>query len=1202
MSRGVSPFGGRSEMHARINEFDWAATSVGPIACWPQSLRATVKTLLGSRYPMILLWGPELLQIYNEAYIRLIGDKHPGALGRSIRDTQAESWEIIGPMIHEVMSTAIPNWVPAQRLPLERSGYREESYFSLSYSAVEDDTGQVAGMLCVCSEVTQQVLGERRLELLRALAFKAGETRSVSSTCRDLADVIAEHPLDVPFSLLYLREEDGDTFVLQDAARAQAMLPSFPSRLHVSEVEPRWAPLLRVLDRETIEEQPLGSSSGLVGGPWSERVTSALVLPLKSSVASPAFGLLIAGKSPNRALDEGYRSFYELLGGQVALAICNARAYEGERQRAEALAALDSAKMAFFSNISHEFRTPLTLILGPVRDALAGTQKSLTGADLEAVNRSALRLLRLVNSLLDFSRIEAGRLQSNFEPTDLSRLTAELASSFRPLMQRGGLELMVDCPPLSRPVVVDRGQWEQIVVNLLSNAFKFTFQGTVSISLCERGDNAELTVADTGTGISPDQLPLIFERFHRVMGARGRSIEGTGIGLSLVAALARQHRGDVRAESVQGKGSRFIVTIPLRQEAQARPPSDREGDPEDLEQKAPSSYVLEANQWLATRAEWLLPESGGSDPAALDSAVESVSNVRSRAGRARRVLIADDNADLRQYLLRLLGKHFEVELAEDGLAALDRARRHPPDLVLSDVMLPGLDGFALLRALRQEAATSAVPVILLSARAGEEAVLEGLTTGADDYLVKPFSARELLARVRTQLEMAQMRRAVVEATERERHQAVLRYLADASAALAESLDYRVTLREVAQLSVPILADWCWIQIESGGSGQQRLLIVQAHPDAQSAVDAARESNARGREGFPAKRLLEGPSVLIESLEDHLPMESGTESDAIPWFRALGIGSLISVPLRARGRALGSLTLGRTAASGRRYDQAWLGVAQDVARRCAMAVDNAGLYEEAQRAIIVRDEFLSIASHELRTPLTPLQLQIHILTRKASDVARDAGAATWLTGKLEVLRRQSARLDRLVTELLDVERIAGQRLTLQPEWMGLEEVTREVLRQFEETGELARSGCRVDIQVSEAVSGYWDRQRVEQVLTNLLENALKFGRGKPVDLRIGVHRNVAMVTITDQGLGIAPEDQERIFERFERAVPERHYGGLGLGLWIVSRILEAMGGKIDVESVPGKGARFRIELPLTEQTVRPSLPGPFAGTTNPKSLS
>jgi signal transduction histidine kinase len=1175
----VFPFSGQSEMHARVSEFDWASTSVGGIEGWPQSLRATITTLLGSRYPMILLWGPELLQIYNEAYIRLIGDKHPGALGRSIRETQAESWDVIGPMIREVMSTGVPNWVPAQRLPLERSGYREESYFSLSYSAVDDDAGRVAGMLCVCSEVTQQVLGERRLKLLRELAVKAGETHTVEATCQLMLGAIAEHPLDIPFAAVYLRDPEQRALVLQGSIGLPVVSEVFPSRIELRErneeeglaARTEASALRRALAGERVELRGLTGHAGLIGGPWQEAVALALAIPLDAPGHSAAFGVLLAGTSPNRALDEGYGSFYELLGAQVSIAIRNARAHEDERKRTEALAELDRAKTAFFTNISHEFRTPLTLILGPVEDALAQSARSLVGADLEVVHRSALRLLRLVNSLLDFSRLEAGHMPALFEPTDLAVLTADLASSFRSLVERAGLKLLVNCPPLRQPISVDRAHWEKIVLNLLSNAFKFTLQGQIEVSLSERADRVELVVRDTGTGIPERELPRIFERFHRVQGAHGRSFEGTGIGLSLVAELVKHHGGRVRAESVEGAGSTFTVSIPF----------DRIDLPLHAADKARaleggagmgSVHVLEAAQWLGKPDE--------RSPAAA---------VRARAARenaplkqAGRVLIADDNPDLLTYLGHLLGESWQVETVSDGLAALASARAIRPDLVISDVMMPGLDGFGLLRELRSDPRTSAVPVILLSARAGEEALLEGLETGADDYLVKPFSARELLTRVRAQLAMAELRRAVAEAEERARGQSMLRFLADASATLAESLDYTTTLAQVARLAVPILADWCFIDLINEVGAIDRVEVAYANP-AQSELAAAIKAFPAGassnRNNPPTRALLDGQSVLVESISDERMRTLSHNDQHLAVMRQIGVRSFLSVPLRARGRILGSISLG-ISQSDRRYGKADLTVAEDLARRCALAVDNAGLYKEAQSAIVARDQFLSIASHELRTPLTPLQLQIHTLERKVNQIAKDAPAAEWLSSKLVVLRRQSERLDRLVTELLDVTRITSDQLSLRPEWTQLEQVTREVLARFEGTGEVARSGCQIELQAEAGIAGYWDRFRVEQVLTNLLENALKFGRGKPIRILLRAQGGVAQLVVSDGGFGIALADQSRVFERFERAVPEQHYGGLGLGLWIVRSVLQAMGGRIEVESVPGKGATFRVELPMS----------------------
>jgi signal transduction histidine kinase len=413
------------------------------------------------------------------------------------------------------------------------------------------------------------------------------------------------------------------------------------------------------------------------------------------------------------------------------------------------LGELDSAKTAFFSNVSHEFRTPLTLILGPVERAVGSPEATLAGEDLTAVYRNALRLLRLVNSLLDFSRIESGSLAASFAPTDLAALTGGLAGAFQSLFEDAGLKLVVDCAPLPAPVYVDRAHWEKVVMNLVSNAFKFTFEGEIGVRLRWLGDKIELSVHDTGTGIPEAELPRIFERFHRVEGARGRSFEGSGIGLSLVHELVRLHGGEVRVESAVGSGTTFFVVIPTGTE---HLPPDRleRAIPDGLDGLAPAGgQVLEAKQWLRTEQ--------SSTPAAATPIAEAPLPAASQERRAR-ILVADDNADMREYLGRLLSPHWDTVLVPNGRAALTAALASPPDLVLSDVMMPELDGVALLGELRADARTKTIPVILISARAGEEARLEGLETGADDYLIKPFAAREVVTRVRTHLQMAQVRK------------------------------------------------------------------------------------------------------------------------------------------------------------------------------------------------------------------------------------------------------------------------------------------------------------------------------------------------------------------------------------------------------------------------------------------------------------
>ncbi|ATB33415.1 sensor histidine kinase [Melittangium boletus] len=407
-------FLGPSDMHERVRTHDWASSELGPIETWPRSLIALVRTMLASRYPMVLTWGPSFLQFYNDAYSKLIGDKHPAALGLDIRITMAEAWDTLGPMIHQVMTTGVANWTPALLLLLERSGYREESYFSVSHSPAEDDEGRIVGMFAVCSEVTEQVLGERRLRLLRDLASSAAGTRGVEKACRDVIAAIAEHPLDVPFALLYLRDPDSGRLLRQGVIGLDEN--ACPAVVEKEEGE-RWWPLGRAVGGETILVEDVERRVALTGGPWKDPVRTAVAMPIASSEQSSPLGVLVLGVSPNRALDEGYRSFHELLVGQVSVALRNARAHEEERQRAEALAELDRAKTTFFSNISHEFRTPLTLMLGPTQDLLSGRAGVLSPevrSELEVLHRNSERMLRLVNSLLDFSRLGAGRLEASY--------------------------------------------------------------------------------------------------------------------------------------------------------------------------------------------------------------------------------------------------------------------------------------------------------------------------------------------------------------------------------------------------------------------------------------------------------------------------------------------------------------------------------------------------------------------------------------------------------------------------------------------------------------------------------------------------------------------------------------------------------------------------------------------------------------------
>ncbi|WUI26013.1 SpoIIE family protein phosphatase [Mycobacterium sp. NBC_00419] len=746
---GDSVFGADREVGADLAVVDWSNTPLGPPADWPQSLRTAVSILLSSRFSMWMAWGPELTFFCNAAYRRdTLGRKYPWALGRPAREVWAEIWDDIGPRIDRVLTTAEATWDEGLLLFLERSGYQEESYHTFSYSPLRDDRGQVVGMLCVVSEDTDRVIGERRMATLRDLGSDPSVVRTEAEMLSFAARQLARNPRDLPFTLTYLYDDDGSAR-LAGLSQIAAGHPAAPPWLAAAgpsvwplEAPARGESVLVALTGAPFVDLPLGE--------WHAAPQGALVTPLPVQGGAPC-GFLVAGLNQYRPLDDEYRGFINLVAGHIATGISSARSYHAQQRRAEELAELDRAKTAFFSNISHEFRTPITLILGPVAELRARTSGIDEHArqELDVVHRNGLRLAKLVNTLLDFSRIEAGRVQARYEPVDLAEVTTELASVFRSAIERAGLQLVVDCESLDEPVYLDRDMWEKVVLNLLSNALKFTFDGSITVRVCAEGSEAVVSVADTGIGVAAEEMPRLFERFHRIETARARSTEGSGIGLALVRELVGLHGGTISADSAPGSGTTFTIRLPqgaAHLPADAVTPAGSGWTPSGVAEP----YLQEALRWL--------PTEGRTTADGTDGQVPALTNPSGLVGPPARVLVADDNADMREYLVRLLrNAGYEVDAVNDGREALDQIRSDPPDLVVSDVMMPRLDGLALVSALRSEPRTVSVPVLLLSARAGQEASIEGLQAGADDYLVKPFAAAELLARVRANIELARLR-------------------------------------------------------------------------------------------------------------------------------------------------------------------------------------------------------------------------------------------------------------------------------------------------------------------------------------------------------------------------------------------------------------------------------------------------------------
>ncbi|MGA2827219.1 MAG: SpoIIE family protein phosphatase [Streptosporangiaceae bacterium] len=745
-------FPGDGEMARRMRAYPWRQSALGDPAGWPASLRTACRICLTSRFPMIVWWGEQLRFFYNDAYLPLLGTKHP-ALAKPGEAVWTEIWDIIGPMLTSVMASGEATWSEDLLLPMNRHGYWEETYWTYSYSPLHDDEGTVRGVFTAVSDTTERVIGERRLAALQDLGALAGRARSATEACHLVTRALGRAAADIPFAAIYLRRPGTDETILAASSPPEEMpVPavSGPGGWPVTGV-------LRSGQPATLSDVA-ARFAALPAGGWQTSPAQAMVLPLPGETGGQTVGVIVLAASAGRTLDDAYASFLGLVAQQAAALINAAVAYQFQQRRAEELAELDRAKTAFFSNISHEFRTPLTLIMGPLEELrtrlVPGDQAARQ--ELDVIHRNGLRLGKLVNTLLDFSRIEAGRMQARYEPVDLAPFTADLASVFRSAIERAGLSYEVHCTVLPEPVYVDREMWEKVVLNLLSNALKFTFDGAISVTLGEQNGQATLRIADTGIGVAADEMPRLFERFHRIPSARSRSNEGSGIGLALVRELVGLHGGTITADSTEGAGTTFTVRLPFGHDHLPAANVAPAAGP-DLVSAAADPFVEEVLRWLPDGEAPLeaLPPAAG---ARLRETwgPPGLAGLTGPTGPAR-VLLADDNADMREYLRRLLRASYQVTAVADGLTALDAVRVSPPDLVISDVMMPGLDGLALVAALRSDPRTADVPVLLLSARAGEEAAIEGLEAGADDYLVKPFSAAELLARVRANVELARLR-------------------------------------------------------------------------------------------------------------------------------------------------------------------------------------------------------------------------------------------------------------------------------------------------------------------------------------------------------------------------------------------------------------------------------------------------------------
>lgn len=1093
-----------------IRKFNWSDTSLGSPEFWPASLRTCIRIILTSQQPMFVWWGKDLINIHNDAYCAILGGKHPWAMGKPASEVWKEIWSDIGPRTEMALKNNVGTYDESLLLIMDRNGYREETYYTFSYSPIPGDDGDTNGIICANTDNTFQIISERQLRTLKDLGKAYIDSKSDSDIYISTIKILSENPQDFPFAMIY--GTDGDEMGMRLLGATNG-IPADIAKQSIdfsSGHDTLWRLEYVVKNNVSVIIEHL--PPGMPMGAWPISPFQAFVIPISNPSQKTTYGAIVVGINPYRLLDEKYKDFFNLIADQITTGISSVRAYEEERRRVEALIEIDKAKTVFFNNVSHEFRTPITLMLGPLEEILQADSPAISDKikdNLSVTYRNAQRLLKLVNSLLEFSRIEAGRVHASYKPVDIVALTKDLASGFRSIIEKAGLVFDVECSVITKPVYVDREMWEKIVLNLLSNAFKYTLHGMIRISLKQVNDHVELLVIDTGVGIPAKELPKMFERFHRVPNTIGRTHEGTGIGLSLINELVKMHYGEISVNSKVDEGSIFRVSIPT---GKAHLPPSHVSDQEELY----SSTSLLADAFVDEAASLL-----GSAQSHIKDILENEPSYEStgfEADTTTKILVVDDNADMRAYLQRLLEPYYGVTTASNGKVALEKINKTKPNLVVSDVMMPVMDGGELVREIRNNQAIASTPVILLSAKAGQEARIDGIEAGADDYMVKPFSGKELLSKVRSLIAIARARNHAEE---------LLRQLfinAPMAIAILRGKDMVVELANEIILQI-------W------GKNLDQVLdkpIVEGLPElvGQPYLAILKDVFTTGKRYVSEESLVK--LVRNGALEDiyvKFIYEPLRETDG-------GITGIIAI-----AHEITDLVLARSAAQ-----------------------RNA---EELQDIVKRKDEFMSIASHELKTPITTMKASLQILQKMRLDPRAESF--------IDKATRQVSRLSVLVSDLLDVSSLQAGKIKFYYELFNLNELLNDSIEQIQQS----QNTHNIILNGDTDSSVYADRNRLEQVINNLLSNAIKYSPGSDmVIVNVSDGRDEVKVSVTDFGIGIPDDKIANVFDRFYRVDESvQNFSGLGLGLYISSEIMHRHEGNIGVyRNTDAPGSTFWFCLP------------------------
>jgi PAS domain S-box-containing protein len=679
------------EMVERLKSFNWASTSLGPYDTWPQSLRLAVGVCMNSRFPMFVWWGRELINIYNDAYVPILGKRHPAAFGLPAQPTWHEIWSVVGPQADAVMQRGEATWNERVLLVMERHGYTEDTWFTWSYSPILDETGKVGGLFCACVEDTGWVLAERSRD---RIAKELAEARTRLEATLTAAE-IGTWTWDVASNAVVADENLARLFGISSADAAGGSIELYVAKIHPDDRERvRQQIATTIRESETYrQEYRIMTSSGDVR--W---------LIARGRVERDEQGA--ATRLPGVVLDITERKRAEETLERFAIERERLLAAE-QAARAEAEAA-NRAKDKFLAVLSHELRTPLSPVVMTIHAIEADAElPEKYRNDLAMVRRNIDLEVTLIDDLLDLSRVTSGKLRLQLQPVHVHDVLRYTIHNSQSEAADKRLRLVEDFRADNDLISADPARLQQIFWNLVRNAVKFTpAGGEIRVSTSSSGGDLLIDVHDSGIGIDPVVLPRIFDAFEQGEMPSARQFGGLGLGLAIAKAVVEMHGGAITAESAgRDRGATFTVRF------------------RTLQEHRPAT------------------EGAGPSPARGENLATGT-----------RILLVEDHPDTASMLSRLLrAAGFQVQTANSVAAALTTVSAEPFDIVVSDIGLPDATGYDLMRQLRDR---HGLRGIALSGYGMEEDMRRSKEAGFVDHVVKPVNVAQLQTVIRRVLSSA----------------------------------------------------------------------------------------------------------------------------------------------------------------------------------------------------------------------------------------------------------------------------------------------------------------------------------------------------------------------------------------------------------------------------------------------------------------